>query len=1278
MLITAVCPVCETRYQVQAALRGQAMRCPNPKCRIVFTVLDEGDGGSPRRGIPRGPSDPPPKTAIRAGKVGDIVPILPAESAGPQPVEDVLDVAEPAVEAPSWKQPPPVRRPGSQPPLPVAAPPERRITPVKPPPEPEVIPEPEVVPEVEVVPEPVVEPEPAAPVGEVVPADEAPAAPDQPVELPPGAWEPPPVRRGPATPEPDTSEHHDEPAPVVVRAPARGRWTARAIVAASVLLVAGLGVGGYFVWQATRQTEESLAGEARAAYDEGRFANAADKFKQLQELFPNSDRLAEYGYFEELSGVRASLGEPGAPVADGLTRIEEFLKARKGDPLLKQTAPDLGKSLAKLVEGLPTQVKPQAGDAALAVVDRTVQVRDLLKREFKDAVAPEAEAHMDQVLGQVRQTVRLWQRRGEVLAKLDELARNPSADAVSEAVRLVKQEKVVLADLDKDPEVTGRLEQLYAGHRASVVYTRSDEPLKRPDRRDDAVPRVLFDPPVPDTPTPNDDSGGVTLALVRGMLYAQGRGDGAVRWAMRVGIDTTTLPVRVRATRSSPGRILVLSSDAATLTALDADGNRLWTYRLSSPCLGRPVVVDQLAYLPTYDGQVHEIELVLGKLVGRYQLGQRLTVGGARQEGTKRLFFPADDSCVYVLDAGEHRCEAVLYSWHPAGSLRGEPQVVAPVVAGAEGPAYLILNQTAGLDAMQLRVFELPIPGDVAKQAEAAVALSPEPRVRGWTWFPPAQDGEKLVTLSDEGLFGLFGIRQARNRDQALFPWLPEVGSGGISLDPFLKPAARGRGRAQVVQSQGDDFWLLANGKLVRLGLRWQQSVGPKLVQEWDPPLVLGSPLHASQVVQDRRTGRATLFLVTQHLTQQTCLSTAVDDERGRILWQRQLGVVCRGEPLAIPVAGGPPLLLVLDEGGGLFVLDESKFRPDAGADWQTGGQLVAAALDSNPDVPPVLLPAADGKSAYEVACPGDGKQLVVRHVTPTGGARRLKVAGRAVPLPSPLAGTPALVGGWLVFPLANGALARVALPLPPESRPAPVPEEGPEWRSRLAPLEARCHVVAVDGNRFLATDGANGLTVWDWGNRDYHSLPQGAEPATQTPVKERLVAAPLVVKARQGAAPFWVVVADAGGNVTLLSLAANGLLDVRRTWPLGGPITEGPYLAADDAGGVRVGCEVGERKLVWLDPTRAERLWDYETGGPALVGRPRLVGDVLLVADQAGRYVVLDPKTGEKRGPGYTLQGSVAPAASPVTFGAGRAFAPLSDGTALLLPVKTMAGEGE
>jgi hypothetical protein len=216
--------------------------------------------------------------------------------------------------------------------------------------------------------------------------------------------------------------------------------------------------------------------------------------------------------------------------------------------------------------------------------------------------------------------------------------------------------------------------------------------------------------------------------------------------------------------------------------------------------------------------------------------------------------------------------------------------------------------------------------------------------------------------------------------------------------------------------------------------------------------------------------------------------------------------------------------------------------------------------------------------------------------------------------------------------------------------------------------------VVALGTDRFLTTDGALGVTVWRWppGDAGWNSLPEGNEPPTLE-LGQRVVGTPLVLPAAGGKAPR-VCVAGAGGQVTLLAPTDDGGLKVQRSWEMGKPMTTGPFLCRLADGGVRVGCLAGKDnpQLAWLDPERDGVRWRYATPrGEAIVGLPQRVENLLIVADGAGRFVGLDVETGLPAGPGYALRGSVAPAAGPVPFGAGRLYASLSDGTALLLPLK-------
>src|SRR5207302_245009 len=76
--ITAVCPRCRTRYQLNPELRGKRTRCTNPNCREVFEVQDA------EAGFDRSEVTIASGKISKTGPVSDLVPLLPAEQA-PEP-----------------------------------------------------------------------------------------------------------------------------------------------------------------------------------------------------------------------------------------------------------------------------------------------------------------------------------------------------------------------------------------------------------------------------------------------------------------------------------------------------------------------------------------------------------------------------------------------------------------------------------------------------------------------------------------------------------------------------------------------------------------------------------------------------------------------------------------------------------------------------------------------------------------------------------------------------------------------------------------------------------------------------------------------------------------------------------------------------------------------------------------------------------------------------------------------------------------------------------------
>jgi outer membrane protein assembly factor BamB len=1291
MHITAYCPNCHSRYQLDPGLRGQRMRCPNPVCREVFEVQD----AEPENGTRAEPAAIPlesepsaearqrqepgasPQEAVRTtGSVGDLVPILDAEVVHevppprpsseapptamtvhqavpvspeqdqddkPIPVDESLlpppievhnlvplepgeeQTPQPIQEAPSWQVPPPVRNPHAAK-APVrpseGAPPTRKSksAPRKPPTLPAKLPE-EAAPSWQSAPpirwlptQPFPEPEPAGP-----------APPMEIVDFP--MVSPHPAEEARSAPS---------------GASRRALWIIGAMVVVAGFLIATITIR---TLDAYVKTEDKLSTQAKHDYEDGKYASAAAAYQNLLENFPNSDQLPFYRLLAELSRVRDQVYSAQADPGQARAAVYDFLNAHKNDPLLKPYRTDVGQTLGKLVEQL-TASALERHDPALPV-----QAREAVEQSERYNPSDRSESLAARAkIAQAESAIILWGKRQALLEHLSQSARDkPSVRMLSDARLRARHE-----GLEQDPEIKDRITQLEKAARAQVGYI-AYEPKTAKLAPEAIETSLLVVPSMVRVAKPAGEGKRAVLALARGVLYALDQSTGQELWATRVGIDTETLPVRLPATPTSPELFLVLSADRNTIMALAAlDGTVLWQHRLSAPCLGRPVVVGAKVFVPTYDGYVHEIETALGHVLGHFDLGQPLTVGGVCQEGTDLLYFPGDSDYVYVLDAAvtkpnpspsAKQCVAILHTGHPSGSLRNEPIVVNRVDpfarAGAGGtpiPSYLILTQTDGLDHMKLRVFSLPI-----DDPEAAPLLPSEPRIRGWSWLRPYHDDEKLAFVTDAGNFELFGINQVRNDDKALFRQLPD--------SPEERKRARattGLGRAQVVHVAENDFWVLENGELQRLHF---DLFSQQMVPVWNSSRRLGSPVHAAQVDETEKT----IFVVTQDLTRQIYLATAVAAEDGTIKWQRQLGLECQSDPLALNRQ-----VIAVDRGGGLFVFDGSKYRHQENVEWRITDFHYEPALEEGP-ILAQLLPGPDGRSVYQVACPASGRKLTVRRYQAggAGGKPILEEASTVDANLRPLAGTPAIVGHSLLLPLADGTIRRFPLPL----REGAPPEGGPDWRAGRADDDARGHIVALGADDFLTTDGSRGLTRWRWPQNDptFRKIPINGVLTLELPA--RIVAAPLVIPSAGASGEWQVYVADSEGVLTRLRLGQNVKQDERQTWPLGGKITAGPFRR-----GSSIGCVVDRRRLVWIDPSQAKPLWNYTMEGEGIVGQPQLAGGLVVVADASGRFIGLDPATGKPQGAGYALKANAAPAATPVAYGADAAFVPLTDGTVFLL----------
>lgn len=1020
-----------------------------------------------------------------------------------------------------------------------------------------------------------------------------------------------PVRPEDALPE----VWHDAPPPApnteAVAVPSkrrRARWVMAALLV--LLLAVGGGVTA-LVWNTLAETEEQRYQLAREEFNKLNYSRAAVLFQELGKDYPDSPRRGEYQFLEEFSRTLQPAFDIGANPNETLTVILQFLKNHEEDPLLRPYRQPAKEALDKVAGYLVTEAEQTLGPPPdLDKAKRTVgTIRQALAEAKK--YGTEEDRRVAEPLRAVEERIAKEEIRRAALAELRQLP--PSEDGIHQAEILIQTH-----GLEKDADVQSVLE----GLRQQVLARVQFEPpgvapiqLRKPDEPRFAVVSVVGK----ELETTETTSQDVVFTAARGILYALRGKDGKFLWAARIGIDASAPPVRAR------DLALLISSDTNTLSARDIHtGEERWRYDLKAPCPGRPVLVDQRIFVATRDGVVHEIDLRTGQAQGSYRIGARLAGCATRQEGTSLLFVPADSLNVYVLDVDRRQCVGIFQTGHPAGSLRGEPIVAGlegnePVPAGQRGRrSYLILPQADGLAGTRLRAFDLE-----TGQGVQTPPVKAEVSLRGWSWFQPYCDGEKIALATDAGLLGLFGINQMRNLDSPIFPILPEQ---QMVVGPV--PDSVPQGRAQVVHAGENNCWVLAQGELGRWQLALDRQKGLQLSRRWRLA-GLGHPLQAGQV----DAAGETLFVATRELGRSTCLATAVEAESGRIKWQRRLGLVCQSGPL---VQGGR--IFMQDREGGLFLFDPARDTLAPDQEWRSAGRLLAPPVREAEGIPPFLLSSPGGQSSVSILSTKGGTVLEVRQ------QKADQVASRTFTLRQPLAGTPAVGPDYLVLPLKDGSFVWQSL----EGK---MTRFGPGWRAAQAPWSARGHVVHLAPDEFLTTDGLRGLTRWRW-------------PANETNPRQEasgtlpslIVAPPLILPENR------IGVADATNTVRILK--AGDLQPAGREWAINGTITGNLYRMGDF-----LACVVDQKRLVWLD--RVEGAKREFTASAAIVGQPQLVQGAIVVADLAGKLTGVDPATGKEIGPGFTLRSGTAPAGTPVPFGEERLFVPLIDGTIMLVPAK-------
>jgi outer membrane protein assembly factor BamB len=1093
----------------------------------------------------------------------------------------------------------------------------------------------------------------------------------------------PPPKKGRKPPKAEA----DEPDPDYI--PRRKKKKSRGpliLAGMGVVIVAVLIFVTFWIVSNQAKKEEKLAEAAKGHYDKGEYNDAVKGYEQLAKEYPDSKKIDEYKFFHDLASmqtaVRSVTNSDDYDAAAG--RLREFIDSHKDSPFAKPKS-GYGHDIREAGKKLGEDIAAFAGKRVAAYRDGGSKSPGELARADK-AVADGREllpvldpfrgpddpplAGLQEKFDTVEKQVKHQRARTAALDR----ARGQLADPTDALIQSVSADLRAAGFLD-DPEARALVAAAKGKLLGLVRY--EDDPADPQPVPPTAAASLLFVTPVgkpaPREPAPGGPPPGVFLCVARGILYALEGDTGALLWAARVGPDVTDPPAVARVELASgPTEVAVVTSNVGNAPAVSwhllrpgpgqKPGEPIWYQPLPAPAAGPAVVVGGRAFVPVRDapGTVYEFDLTTGRRVGRIRIGQAVADrGAALRPGTGLLYVAADARRLYVIDAGgkdefgnrvNPRCLQAIATGHLPGTLRVPPLFVGP--QGAE-PAerWMVLAQADGTAQTLLRAFPLeaapapPAEGAAVPETPAAPAVSlPVP---GWVTFAPVSDGERLAVITDTGHFRLFGVKQVGNSDRALFP-MPA---------PESEPAPGRPVPGLVIPTEESTYWMLAAGKLRKVRLALVASKGQEVVPA-GPAIPLGEPVHRAQLSARRDTACA----VVRSLNSSGCRAVAFDLRSGEIRWQQQLGIVpakASADRPAAPVAQGDRFVLV-DEDGGIVAVPVAS-NVGVGQSLAAPAAWALAPPPAGATGPTVVAASPDGKALFAVTpVERGGAKFVVRRVADGKLAHEDQVTA-----PAALAGQPAVVGGELLIPTADGFVNRLA---PGDGRARPGSNvAAPPWQGEPRAAGAACAITPLSDSAFATSDGGKKLSRWDWpaggkwGQAGAWDLHQAA-------------AGPGVVLPAEPGGPPRLVVADAGGVVRLFAADRTG--PPLRYWRPGGTVPAGrpgSALVAQPADPTRtvVAYVVDGKAVAAISPEREDALWAVKTGDGAnavIVGAPQPAGaNRWVVTDLAGRVLLLDGDGGEVVAAlAVGLPGAVPAAASGVA--AGRALTPLSDGSAAVI----------
>lgn len=1059
----------------------------------------------------------------------------------------------------------------------------------------------------------------------------------------------------------------------------RSEQIVRRLVTAGVASVVVLAVVvGYQQYTEYTKTPGQRWADAKKLYDDQSWTLARKEFLRFKRDFPDDPHVAQVPFFVDMCDAQAQTQSLTGDPVRGLELAKEIFKKHRDNPAYSDYSADLYQGLERLVGSFTSRALARLSVRGRQQENRSGLVAFFFKRTWSDEDVPMAEQEIRraQEAHELLATIGRGRTEEWVPQRTQELRHSIAsasgivglAAACKEALELLEPagQDLAAVQFDQVYQRVDALAQRYAelGASSELAERRQRFESLEPKRVrrvglgeaqdtgaasqagaaegdfaslavawQEGEPRASLDV---DRAFASSRQEKVVLALAQGVLYAFSN-QGEFLWARRLGIDSYHLPQRFEASLFAPAMLVAISTDDNSLLAIEeATGKLLWRFPAGSDLAAPPTIVhvydgpsDKVGrvrgLLPTADGEIRCLEMVLGRELCRFHVGEPITIAGTYNQDSKNplVYFAAASKRVFAIDPraidDEARapCVCVLYTGHAHGLVRSSPVVV---------DRYLVLPEARSLDEMVLACYVLDLEG----RAPLRVLPRKRERITGWSWFAPNMWPDRMLLVTDAGDVGLFGFNLDNPRE-AVFRVIESLGQPGTSVGASTT-------RCLAVYQDDHAVWAMVGGRLRKLAVNVAEG---KLREVWPRdgvPAVEGIPLHEAQTDEYGET----LYLAHADARGRECLLTAVDADTGERLWQRPLGLWPAADPLPLSEGGA----LVVDRCGRTCVVSSRASLHHAG-----GAALFSELLPLEPAAQTIfpkqesdirLLGGGGPEEMYLYCTCEHGTRMRLR---PWAGAQAV---WREIRFPQPLQGQPGVMGEFLVAACTDGFVYRRRL----DGRPLQVANEQPfQWELPSLIMPSPAHVAALGESSVLLVDGSTRLRVLRLEEADG--------------VQEWRVKAELQLSAAVQGPPVvhggWIYLADAKRRLHIIDAGLQAEVLVK----LSGRVTAGPAVRAD-----RVMVVLDHKRLTAVSGggEAGAVVWESESGliRGRIRGLPPLVDDVLVVSDDR-RLLGLSVQDGrcvwERRLP--TRSFAVC-AAAPM--GEGRVVQPLADGTLLVL----------